>query len=67
MDLEGDEERAYIFFDAKNRSTTKDGGGGADAPPPPSVSPHLHKPASIPAGRGRKTPPVAQRVGQPLP
>jgi len=24
VDLEGDEERAYIFFDAKNRSTAKD-------------------------------------------
>ena len=64
VDLEGDEERAYIFFDAKNRSTAKDGPGTE----PPSIPPHqqLRQTAqSAPAARGRKTPPVAQASRQP--
>lgn len=65
VDLEGDEERAYIFFDAKNRSATKDAGAPADAHPP-SVSPHLMKqPAPAPSARSRKSPPVAYQPRQP--
>ena len=68
VDLEGDEERAYIFFDAKNRSTAKDAAlpSAAAEARPPSVSPQLVKPAPGPsAARGRKSPPVAQMARQP--
>jgi hypothetical protein len=68
VDLEGDEERAYIFFDAKNRSTAKDAGPPSVAAEarPPSVSPQILKQqAAPPSGRGRKSPPVAPMARPP--
>jgi len=64
VDLEGDEERAYIFFDAKNRSTQREGGVPVDARLP-SVSPHIMKPTPAPSARSRKSPPVAHLPRQP--
>jgi hypothetical protein len=65
VDLEGDEERAYIFFDAKNRSTAKDAGGSSEVQAR-SVSPHLLKqPTTAQAARGRKSPPVSHPARQP--